>query len=245
MKPVTLILSKRYSSDSQLLYDAALKKGWKVWRFVNSDIPASVRESKAVIYCETAFADYLAAELKVNLAIPSDTLLTKLPFNYVKRNIEFTTYKNFKYPYKMKFIKPADYKYFPAGIYKTGDNIPGFSHLQDDDPLLISDVVKFVDEYRLFIMNGKIKTGSAYVIDTQFIENQISEDLPNELLEFASDAIKSLERLTPNSYVLDVGKLDTGEYAVIEFNPTWASGIYGADATKVLECLESACGQLT
>ncbi len=40
-----------------------------------------------------------------------------------------------------------------------------------------------------------------------------------------------------DSFVLDVGLLRTGAWAVIEFNPTWASGIYGCDPFGVLECL--------
>jgi ATP-grasp domain, R2K clade family 2 len=44
----------------------------------------------------------------------------------------------------------------------------------------------------------------------------------------------------PASFVIDVGILKTGAWAVIEFNPTWASGIYGCTPDKVLDCLEAA-----
>jgi hypothetical protein len=241
-----LILSKRYSSDSQILYNAAINNSWRVWRFTSRDIPAWVRESDVSIYCETAFADYLASELNIQLLSPSNYLLAKLPFDFVKRNIEYTTYKNFKKPSVKKFIKPADYKYFPAGIYGEGDEIPGLSYCQDDDPFLISDIVKFINEYRLFVMNDEISTGSIYVSDSEFVgDKEIDSNLNSNLLVFANKVVISLKGSMPTSYVLDIGQLDSGDYAVIEFNPTWASGFYGSDPSKVLFCIQSSCKIIT
>lgn len=41
--------------------------------------------------------------------------------------------------------------------------------------------------------------------------------------------------------VVDVGRLFTGEWAVVESNPTWSSGLYDCDPTVVLDALGSAC----
>lgn len=235
-----LILSKRYSSESQILYHAALNNGWRVWRFVSRDIPDWVRDNNVSIYCETAFADYLAAELKVEFVTPRDSILAELPFEFVKRNIEFTTYKNFKEPGARKFIKPADYKYFPAGIYDHSKDIPAFSSCQDDDAILISDVVRFISEYRIFVMNNEIQTGSIYIEDSEFVGDKVNKmNLNSSLLGFAKEIVDSLINIMPSSYVLDIGKLDTGEYAVIEFNPVWASGFYDSDPDKVLLCIQA------
>jgi len=237
-----LILSRRYSRDSQLLYNAAINNSWKVWRFVTRDIPDWVRDGDVTIYCETAFADYLASELNIQLLTPSDSVLPTLPLNLVKRNIEYTLYKNFIKPVEKKFIKPADYKFFPAGVYSVDDEIPGISYCQDEDPILISDIVTFVDEYRLFVTNGRIVTGSSYVKDMLFVGDQSGElDLSADLLDFANDVITTIKECMPDSYVLDIGTLDTGDFAVIEFNPSWASGIYGSDPEKILYSIKSSC----
>lgn len=244
MKNNVLILSKRYSGDSQLLYNAAINNSWKVWRFTTRDIPEWVRDSNVTIYCETAFADYLASELNIQLLTPSDSILSTLPFSFVKRNIQYARYKDFIKPTEKKFIKPADYKFFPAGIYSADDEIPGLSYCQDEDPILISDVVTFVDEYRLFVMNDQIATGSSYVKDSVFVGDQSSElDLTVDLRNFANEVITIIKEWMPNSYVLDIGKLNSGDFAVIEFNPSWASGIYGANPEKVLYCIQSSCRQ--
>ncbi len=240
MKSKVLILSKRYNEDSFKLYQAALKQNWQVWRF-ERHIPQWVIQSTPVIYCETAFADYLAQELKLTLLTPNDAILAKLPFKYLQRKIQFTTYQHFVRPTENKFIKPADYKYFPAGIYGQSDTIPGFDYCQPDDPILISDVVNFTDEYRFFILNNEIQTASLYVENaTLTTEQNLKKPLDANLMDFAIDVIDSIKSDMPQSYVLDIGLLSNGKYAVIEFNPTWASGIYAADPDKVLACVAAA-----
>ena len=139
-----LILSKRYSNDSQLLYKAALEAGWKTWRFTSEEIPEWVFKACVSIYCETAIAEYLAAKLNISLYNPPDDILTRLPVELVKRKIQFVLYENFEFPEYKSFIKPADYKYFPAGIYTTKEEIPGVKHCQPDDPILISEVVSLL-----------------------------------------------------------------------------------------------------
>lgn len=40
---------------------------------------------------------------------------------------------------------------------------------------------------------------------------------------------------------MDVGLIDDRGWAVVEFNPSWCSGVLGADPRKVLAVLERAC----
>lgn len=41
--------------------------------------------------------------------------------------------------------------------------------------------------------------------------------------------------------VIDIGMLDTYEMAVIEANPCFGSGVYGADPAEVLNVLSASC----
>lgn len=44
----------------------------------------------------------------------------------------------------------------------------------------------------------------------------------------------------PASVVIDIGRLDMGTWAVVEFNPTWASGLYACSPAEVLACLAAS-----
>jgi len=44
----------------------------------------------------------------------------------------------------------------------------------------------------------------------------------------------------PPAFVVDVGVLADGRWAVVEFNPAWCSGILGADVERVLRVVERA-----
>jgi hypothetical protein len=238
-----LILSKRYSVDSQLLYNAAINRGLSVWRFNSQSMPHELTKNQQVaVYAESSIAEYVAQELALSLLSPKESLLAELPYSYVKRQISYVPFKDFKRPKEKMFIKPADYKYFIAGVYEANDNIAGFNQCQPHDPILLSEVVEFVEEYRFFVLNGKRVAVSDYVINSKYTgDNDSSAKLSPKLLSFADDVITSINNLMPITYVIDIGRFITGEYAVIEFNPTWGSGLYKASADKVLECVVAAC----
>lgn len=236
-----LVLSQRYSNDSIKLRKAAETLGWDIWRFSAQNFPHALNNQKITIYCETSIAEFVAEKLQLTLLSPDDQILAELPFEFVKREIVFTRTAQFQPATVKKFIKPADYKYFSAGVYEPGETIPGFQSLYPDDPLLISDVVEFVDEYRLFVLDNQVITASTYMLNKEFVGDRSQGLALNEKsIRFAERVIQHIKDRMPKSYVLDIGKLSTGEYAVIEFNPSWGSGIYGADPTLALKVIKNA-----
>lgn len=56
---------------------------------------------------------------------------------------------------------------------------------------------------------------------------------------FAVDVMDTISPTTPGpaAFVLDVALLADGTWVVLETNPAWSSGQYGADLGAVIECL--------
>lgn len=239
-----LIISQRYSDDSRLLAEAARLQGWTVHRAQDSTLPAELLELPCRVYAEGFLVEHLAAQVGLDLLRPPDDALIQLSPEFVRRRISFCRAEEFRPLVRPAFVKPADQKLFPAGVYQPGEIIPGLALLQPDDPILISEPVVFQREYRFFVQSGRVKTGSLYWLhDHSPLVRCGSEGegdgLWPEARAFAQQVCQAADFL-PGSYVIDVGQLDSGHWAVIEFNPTWASGIYGCSPPEVLACLTAS-----
>jgi ATP-grasp domain, R2K clade family 2 len=240
-----LVLGARYSDDSRLLGEAARIKGWQVVRLASSQITDELHQSECRVYAEGFLAEHLAHELGLVLLRPADDALAQLEFDFAKRQVSYCRAEDFKRPTSSAFIKPADQKLFPARVYTANAPIVGLEHLQPDDPILISEVVTFSREYRFFIRDRQVLTGSIYLLADEIPQVPIGyegegDPLWQGAIEFARQVASQTKLELPRSVVLDVGLVESGKWAVIEFNPVWASGIYGCDPLRVLECLEAS-----
>jgi ATP-grasp domain, R2K clade family 2 len=240
-----LVLGARYSDDSRLLGEAARIKGWQVVRLTSSLIPDELHQSECRVYAEGFLAEHLAHELGLVLLRPADDVLAQLEFEFAKRQVSYCRAKDFKRPTSSAFIKPADQKLFPARVYTKDEPIDGLEHLQPDDPILVSEVVTFSREYRFFVRDRQVLTGSIYLLANEIPQVPIGyegegDPLWKDAIGFARQVVSQTKLELSRSVVLDVGLVKSGNWAVIEFNPVWASGIYGCDPLQVIECLEAS-----
>jgi len=114
------------------------------------------------------------------------------------------------------FIKPADrYKRFDGFIYNGMQPLP-------EGPYVISDIVTFVNEFRLYVANGKVLTSEWYMGDDE-----------------ESDYLVIPDGVFPDNYcgAVDFGILDNGNIALIEAHHPFACGWYGDDHQKYLQWL--------
>jgi len=84
-------------------------------------------------------------------------------------------------------------------------------------------VVQFTREYPFFVLDGTVKTGSVYWLDDHVPMVEIGyegggDDMWYQAATFAQ-AVCAAPPLLPRSYVLDIGQLDSGAWAIVEFNP--------------------------
>ncbi len=241
---MTLILDTYYGVDSNALYSAASKKGIPVQRVNFTDSVSGTQNP--IIYLDTNMADYFLTQLNIELLSPPLNWLTTLPYRYTHRLTKELTWKESKTHPEKGFYKPADWKWFKAGVFEKGSDI-GFTwgicnEPEDKEMVIFSEIVDFEVEYRFFVSKRVPQTGSLYAIDGQSARTDKGWPIRNEeLLEataFISELCSDPEVSMVDALVIDVGRFrDTNTWAVVEANPAWASGLYGCDADKVLQVL--------
>ena len=242
----TLILPPRYSSDSVTLWRTALSAGWNVERLHQWQPPAWLRERQPVIYGEPLFAATVAEALNLSLFEPTLDWLTRVPQGYLNRDVHFMALNEVEHITQPAFIKPADDKCFPAGIYESGAELLRTVDLPKGLPVLVSEPVRWEVEYRCFVCEGQVAAISPYLRDGHLVETASGDWLSpssevEEAQEFASNVLEDQATPFPPAAVLDVGKIAGCGWSVVEANPAWSSGIYGCDPSQVLSVLARAC----
>lgn len=147
------------------------------------------------------------------------------------------------------FAKPAEAKIesIPAGKYFTDhlleicetEGVPADTLFQWTETLL-----NLNHEHRFFIADEQIRTGSPYLIDGVVYTSEMVSPYFGAAYDAAESFLKILKNsaLLPPALTLDVARdEDSGKWLIIEANPAWSSGPYGANPSRILEVLERAC----
>ncbi len=144
---------------------------------------------------------------------------TYLP-EFCKRNFKEITLgyvrnEDYKLPI---FIKPLeDHKLFTGFVIKNKFlDLIKLKKLSDDVKILTSDYVKFVTEYRCFILDKKLVGCKNYLGDFKILPDF-------DLIEATINAYND----QPIAYSLDFAVTDKGETQLIEINDGFALGQYG------------------
>ncbi|GAA0296268.1 hypothetical protein GCM10009540_14260 [Streptomyces turgidiscabies] len=188
----------------------------------------------ATLYAGPLFADAVATGLGLGLLEAPPDWLARLPYELTHRAIEFSTVAEARQLRRPAFVKPPNDKSFPARVYPDGSRLPGPDAVDDGTPVLVSDIVTFAVEYRLFLLDGEVRTGSRYLTDGELDVVPLDEDPRRaEVLAFAGRLAPSY---LPSAVVVDVGLLTEGSrWAVVEANAAWASGHYACDPDAALD----------
>lgn len=240
----TLILTPRYSDDSQVLWRAAAQLGWTVERLAGWRVPDRLQVlSDVALYVEALFGPTIADQFGIELLSPPEDWLVRLPFEYKLRNIQLTTLGVARRSEAIAFVKPPNDKSFPASVY-VGSSLP--SEYDDDMPVLVSDVVSWEIEFRCFVLDRELVTYSIYSRngelqkDSQF-QSEMAED--QGLEQFITRLLIDPRVDLPAATVIDVGYIKGLGWACVEQNAAWGAGIYGCDPRKVLEVVRRAAGR--
>lgn len=203
-------------------------------------------------YGGPAFAARVVDALEVALLEPSDDWLATLPYEYTGRRIAMTTVGEARRLARPAFVKPPSDKSFPAAVYADGSHLPAGPELSLDVPVLISDVVTWSAEFRLYVLDGEVLTGSQYAtfgrLDAERLNGHRYEVA---VLEFANDFLAMCGGGLPSAVVVDVGLLvapgrgAADRWAVVEANMAWFSSCYAADPDRVLDVVLRSAGPRT
>ena len=144
------------------------------------------------------------------------------------------------------FVKPAQDKAFPAGVFSSGVALPlAASALPPDTPVLIAEPVRWRVEYRCFVLERTLATMSPYVRDGDLAQDANGAwPAPSDeraaaeafLTTVLADSIVPL----PPAVVVDVGLIEGRGWAIVEANAAWGAGICDCDPRRILPILRRA-----
>jgi hypothetical protein len=161
-------------------------------------------------------------------------LLNNSPSIYSFNEIKDTSFK------KDLFIKPSrDLKAFNGGIIKSGTKV--IDYIMSNHPLtyyknekiILHDVVEILAEYRFFIIEDKVITGSLYKRNNQIIYDYF---IPDYIYQVALEYAKLYK--PANIFVMDIAETNLG-IKIIEYNCWNASGIYMSDVHKLFSEIDN------
>lgn len=142
---------------------------------------------------------------------------------YTKRNISFIDMGTFKKMYNDKtklpiFIKPNGYaKRFSSGVIENFDTINLLlGDIEDSEPVMISNVINIISEYRCYVIEGKLVGIKHYLGDFKKFPD----------VDFIENVIQKYKN-QPVGFTIDFGIMENGETCLIEVNDGWSIGNYG------------------
>lgn len=237
----TLILSPRYSDDSIKLRRAAVALGWDVMRLASWRCPDDFEPEEPVLYAEPLFNAAACEQLGLAVIEPPEDFLITLPDEYVGREVKLMTAADARRLPGPMFLKPPNRKTFPARVYSSGADLP---EMPDDDPVLGSEPVEWVAEFRFFIRDRRVHAWSPYWLhgtlarrDDEWVVEPEMASATRQLMDWLlADRRVDL----PATLVIDAGVIRGVGPAVVEANETSGAGIYGCDPREVLEVLRAA-----
>jgi hypothetical protein len=118
--------------------------------------------------------------------------------------------------------------------------------LPENLAVLIQEIVEWKTEFRCFILNRKVVTLSPYWRDGRLAKAEdgtwpVTDEELVAAKAFSERVLADTSVAIPTAVVMDVGIMANGNWAVIESNAAFSSGMYGCDAEKVLPLLLHAC----
>jgi hypothetical protein len=189
--------------------------------------PPALPAERVRVYGPLTFAVVVAEVLDLELVGPPDDLLVGLPRWATKRDVVTTTLGRIEPARLPAHVKPLAAKLFPATVVHEIDQLRQITAgLDDQTPVLLSDVIELRNEVRCFVHAGRPLTEATY-----------EGEAMAGATAFVASVLDEAGLLWPAA--LDVGWTDHG-WVVIEANDAWGAGLNGCDASAVLPALEAA-----
>lgn len=212
-------------------------------------------DEELIEYCKKKYNTIILDEksiLKLNFklydCIFADTTIIQTQFkspptypdcfkSFYKRKIEKQSIDTFLNSTDKKFIKPVNNdKLFDSFICnpKNEYDIQYLNKNKKSNEIYVCEIVNFVNEYRLFILNNKlygIQESSLYILPYNVIQSK------EPSIEFINDILK--HNIYPNC-IIDVGMLLNNEFCIVEVNPPFSLSSYDFPIEKYTDyCIKA------
>jgi hypothetical protein len=133
------------------------------------------------------------------------------------------------------FVKPAGRrKLFTGRVFAAPSDLYHLSGVSRQEPLWCSDVVDWLAEYRV------------YVVEHQplIVAHYAGDDRQSLDMQTVHAALKAYSSTAPAAYGIDFGVLESGQTALVEANDGYALGAYQIDAAPYAKLLFSRWSEL-
>jgi hypothetical protein len=192
---------------------------------------------------------FIQSGMLFNFQAPGPYWLSQISSEFTKRLVETFQVKELKsyinHSDEKNFWKFAEAKIdsFPAGM-RTDQEVLSYMkeyEIPQDSVLQKSTYLDIKNEYRFFIIKGKIMACSRYLTRKNNLEltyydyPDLDVNESRAITAYVASIAPSLP--SPEAYVLDVSTCYSGGFAVLEANPAWCSAWYGADINGVIKTI--------
>lgn len=235
----TLFLASLSLPSARQLAQVARRRRWRVAPL--DEGPATRASGPRTYYGGSDRAAEYSQTFQLALLEPPLDLLARVPGEFVLREVRFGTLADVAKVSTPAFIKPADpcHKVFDAGTYRSLDHLLNGRAISLQTPVLMSEPVEWTNEYRCFVCEGHAVAWSPYLCYGHPIwKPGCAAPLPPNLNPYIQRLHAAMLGLLPPAFVVDIGILEDGRWAIVEFNPAWCSGILGANVSQVLHAVE-------
>jgi len=236
----TLLLASLSLPSARQLAAAAERRGWRMHAL--DEHPDVAVAGDRTFYGGSDRAAQYAAQFELALLEPPLDLLARVPPDLRLREVRFCALGELVRLQGPLFVKPADpiAKVFDAGVYRRIDDLLA-KGLDRGTPVLVSEPLEWASEFRCFLCEGEVVGWSPYLSFGRPVwKSQSAGPLPQNLKLFCSRLIERMADALPPAFVVDVGVVEDGRWAVVEFNPAWCSGILGANIEGALTAIRRA-----
>lgn len=183
-----------------------------------------------------------AAMRQLGIEVPAANNLPRRLEKYRGRKVSHSTLGKLRIKYQpgeprgeALFIKPlTKNKGFPALALYDADDLTFLDKFADDEPVLVSEYVVFVSEWRCFVIDGQVINLSHYQGDMFMFPD--ADVIHNAINDYGNDA--------PAGYGIDFGVLTDGKTVLVECNEGYSLGSYGINAVEYADLLEARWLQL-
>ena len=130
-----------------------------------------------------------------------------------------------------------EFDYWKQNVIKLREEST-FATITPETEVLIAPVKNIKQEYRFFVVNHKIVTGSRYKVGTRVIYTEAIEQDAIDYAQYIADI------WGPSSfYALDIALTEEG-FKVLEINCGTSAGFYATNVTKIVEALETMVNEI-
>lgn len=225
---MTVVFPPRLTASARVIRAAAERRGVGTVQLPTFAVPAGLTAEH--LHAGPDFADTVAPHLGIALLEAPADWLARLPYALIRRRITAVPIREAWQLRTPAFIKSPNDKMIKAMIYSDGTRLPGSDAVDGDTVVLVSDLIDFTTEHRLFTLDGQVHAASQYADAGRLHMADVSPDA----LAFGKELLAQVGMSLPSAVVIDIGDTANG-WAVIEANAAWASGRYHADPDRALD----------